>query len=187
MYRVLRNKDTELRIVGGAGSMPPEPNGSQWGPKWISLLRQTQFPWLQMSEHLIFEAVLVPNLEVKWGKELKWQLYLRISVVWGFLNTSVMWGTKWHADYAPGTKWHNSQLWIQIDIQIRYFNFISTPIYIKPGVLKELLWRVQWIKNEYGAENQASAHNTFRILGPWNTYIKLKTFLDPKTFNSEEC
>ena len=35
-------------------------------------------PKLQISEHLLFEAVLVPPSKVKWGKELKWQLYLMI-------------------------------------------------------------------------------------------------------------
>ena len=39
-------------------------------PKWISLLKDNnyeanQFPRLQISEHLLFEAVLVHHLEVK--------------------------------------------------------------------------------------------------------------------------
>ena len=39
-------------------------------PKWINLLEdsnfeENQFPSLKISEHLIFEAVLVPHLEVK--------------------------------------------------------------------------------------------------------------------------
>ena len=50
------------------------------------------------------------HLEVKWGKELKWQWYLRIFVVWSFFSFSIVWGTKRHASYASGTERHNSQL-----------------------------------------------------------------------------
>ena len=47
-------------------------------PKWINLLKDNisevnQFPRLQISEHSLFEVVLVPHLEVILGKELKWQ------------------------------------------------------------------------------------------------------------------
>ena len=85
-------------------------------PMCLSLLKDNTFeanwfPSLQKSEHLLFEAVLMPRLEVQWGKELKWQWYLRICFVWGCLNSSVRWGTKWYGNDASGTEVHNSQLW----------------------------------------------------------------------------
>ena len=64
-----------------------------------------------MSEYWLFEAVLVTNLEVEWGEELKWQWCFIIFVVWGSFNSSDMWGTKRHAYCASGTGRHNSQLW----------------------------------------------------------------------------
>ena len=39
-----------------------------------------QFPRLQIFEHLFFEAVILPHLEIKGDKELGWHGYLRIFV-----------------------------------------------------------------------------------------------------------
>ena len=89
-------------------------------PKWICLWKYNnfegnRFPRLQKSENVLSEAVLVPRLEVKWGRELIWQWYLSFCCWMRQFDSSVMRGTKWSKNYASGTKRHNSQLWLHTD------------------------------------------------------------------------